>query len=1121
MPVISGPNIGDGAVRVRTRRNPNTFHHDIIMTFQPFTLSLITFTDAGADEIARAAVLQAKQLLLSIPEASPRDYVLSFMLTKVSGPVDWEGDMENPARNMNLTMPEVTLYPARATRSIVPTWDNRGLTVENVKEAIKSWMNTAFDHYKGAVIDMRGLTAHVIARRNAGFTSKKVDKLYRCPQGVLPLRSHEAPQGYCFFKALNEAWKSANPKEPPLMTKGLNLRTWRAKLIPDEYDQSQGITQEHAERITRSMGIPVIFYFEDLTMKRIQPNAMDTRKPAEIFLHDAHWWQVRRGGAEVRKRKGAQSPLNYGEDMEEICIKKQRPRTPKCLDCNRAEKEGHVCNPVMKRRYQANQAKRVENERVTCNTRFYKEKPNPSIVFFDFETGPLETNTHQVYAVGYKRIESDLDPVTTWGKDSLKQFIEQEIQHSEGKPPIFCSFGGSFFDNTFILKWWMVNEKQHFDNKQWEDEKERGRMAPEIIMKNGRIVSMSLPFKRASDEMAKFKFWDLACFLTGSLDGNCKSFGVDSVAKGTFPHKWMDAWEKLEDPRVPSAEYWPKKKVPDHLKDTSEWNLKEESLKYLRSDVLCLEELFKRFEQAVFDACHVSVTEFMTVSQMAWNLAMSCITPNRNKESEDFDGKNPITGDSEPTIHNHVNIPLLKQEYLDATLQSIYGGRVWVGQHAFISEFADEIGAETTTKERRKELYKRLKAGEHLEYWDVNGLYAFCLQKEFPCGPVRELTGDELEHLEREAAEGLRLPNGIYHVRVEPSKHYRCRLPRKVFKIDNRGLPVPTTGLLWDMTEDFEGYYNHRDLNIALRAGYKIQFYSGITWEREMPILKKFIEMTFAIKMRGEREGNPAMRALGKLLANATYGKSFEKPSLGELQMFSTEDEFLDWATHTEIFSMIQPSDNCFIAVGENMKVERKLHRRPVQIGSNVLSHSREHIFKLEDIVHNETGKVAVYGDTDSLIYQASGEDITTALKDYMKPGVLGDLANDIKGDGNFLGFFGIFVCPKTYMIRALDANGDIKTVMKAKGLPTRLVKEEMYEKILEAGYDDVLSLECIDKVHFETLKRYTSLKDTRMQQKFSTIETSSIERSFAKEFCWNNRYTTPFEPGLPFWKEE
>lgn len=1079
-------------------------------------LNGMTRTRRGAGKIATVLNRELGRFLSRQRGHNPSNFRISFLFHGVIGSVTWGGD-DHTVQRMNKSTGELPLKEGTARRN---TWARQGVSKANIENRVLEFLEQGFDNYGPmANIEIEEMKVKFIIRNDVGNTAKKVNKVYRDPKGnSVVLCSSETMEGYCFYRSLLDSWKRENPKEAPLIPSGRTLKNWREQIHPDLHPDA-GVSKELAVDTIRRMGIPALLYREADLEDPIQFNPMDERKPVHLMLHDNHWWVVKADVA-PRKRSVNSSPLEYGADLPEAETRRKRAKTPKCEDCNRANKEGHVCNPEMKRKYQANRAKRVENSQVTCNVRFVAEPPNgvDKIGFFDFETGPFEGKRHHVYAAGWRMGDRR---GTSWGKNSLQVFMETV---GNSMMDNWMSFGGSIFDNVFVLRWWMENCLGRLGD--WRDEEKDWK--PNIVMRNGRIIHMTLPMPctvEGTTFLREVNFLDCMCHINGSLAGVCSDFGIKDVSKGTFPHLYMTEWSRLEEEEapVPEAKYWPREEVPEELVGKT-WNLKEYSLTYLRKDVECLAALWTKYEREVWNAFKVDAADFMTISQMAWNLAMSTICPNRNKESEDFGGVNPITNKSEPTIKNHTFVPLLDDEKLNATLQSIYGGRVWIGQHAFVSDLTEKILNPETTQEQRKELYKELDNGKHLNYLDVNGLYGYCLQKDYPCGKVRNYSADELALLESEITRGMALPNGIYHVRAEPSRYYRCRLPRKKYRVNERGLSVPATGLMWDMTETFEGWYNHRDLNNAVKAGYGIQFYSGFTWEKEEPILKEFIAKTFEIKMKGQNDGNTALREVGKLAANATYGKSFERPSGGDLAMFTSNEEFTTWTIDNTILSMIEVSDDCIVAVGENQLVEKKLHRRPIQIGSCCLGHSRDVIYYYEDKVYEHLGKVACYGDTDSLIYEEDGNDVREILQDHLKPGVLGDLANDIKAKGketpggNFLGFAGIFVAPKTYMIKALDAHGQLKTVMKAKGIPKRLIQEQWYWDILEKGYDG--PVDKVAKAKFDTLKRFTSVKDARVQEKFATIEAGEIERSFAKEFCRNQNYTDPYKPGTPFYKE-
>ena len=146
----------------------------------------------------------------------------------------------------------------------------------------------------------------------------------------------------------------------------------------------------------------------------------------------------------------------------------------------------------------------------------------------------------------------------------------------------------------------------------------------EIVLRGAKILSMTVP-------MFNVKFIDSLNFIPMSLSKFPKTFGMEELCKGYFPHLFnREENEKYEGPIPPEPYYMPNSMKPETRKEFHAWykeqrdnnyvfNFNEEIIEYCRSDVdilrkCCMEfrELFREitnidpFEKCltIASACH-------------------------------------------------------------------------------------------------------------------------------------------------------------------------------------------------------------------------------------------------------------------------------------------------------------------------------------------------------------------------------------------------------------------------------------------------------------------------------------------------------------------------------------
>jgi hypothetical protein len=136
------------------------------------------------------------------------------------------------------------------------------------------------------------------------------------------------------------------------------------------------------------------------------------------------------------------------------------------------------------------------------------------------------------------------------------------------------------------------------------------------------------------------------------------------------------------------------------------------------------------------------------------------------------------------------------------------------------------------------------------------------------------------------------------------------------------------------------------------------------------------------------------------------------------------------------------------------------------------------------------------YGDTDSMHVKIFSKLQMDILQPEIVPNVLGKLANDLKKDQGKI-IRAIYVCPKTYYMEWIGNDNVIRSKSKCKGIPSRLLKPEMFFNLMTGKKNK--------KVEFITFEKVGAKRHPNFSTPFA-IYSDMIKRDFAKQF-WEGRF--------------
>jgi hypothetical protein len=417
---------------------------------------------------------------------------------------------------------------------------------------------------------------------------------------------------------------------------------------------------------------------------------------------------------------------------------------------------------------------------------------------------------------------------------------------------------------------------------------------------------------------------------------------------------------------------------------------------YVKRDVMGMKEVFEKFNQMVYNLFKTHMTEFITLSSMSYSIWT--------------------------TTTKHL-IELPDSEKYAFIRKSLYGGRTYPMVREFTSKHYTDIMVDMDEKEKLAEYYKTM--DDYIFNGDVSSLYPTAMVKyEYPIGTSKwvEESDIDIQHLKI----------GIYEAEIESNKDLIVPI-----------LPEKTSngGISWNL-QDKKGVYTSADLENAVKYGYKIKrITKGLIWEKKGDIFTDYIMKTYKLKV--ENDKNPVLRQVAKILMNALYGKMLEKARFEEQKLCNNIGDV--WKFHgqfkTTDIQFVKDKVLC-IGVPINEKVSDDRIRKPSQVGTFILSYSRTHMLEvMNDIEPGLQKHFFTYTDTDSLHIHASKLK-GLEEKGWLKDG-LGMLSDDAKGGKIFRE---INLAPKLYMYLCLMPNGDIKSIMKSKGIPQQYLSPHLFE---------------------------------------------------------------------------
>lgn len=243
-----------------------------------------------------------------------------------------------------------------------------------------------------------------------------------------------------------------------------------------------------------------------------------------------------------------------------------------CVNCNEYVEKTHKCFMIPKK----------------------VKKHNEKLMFYDVETNPIDKHIITLVVVqdfnGTEWVFKTMDEFGEW-------LFDPKTPH---KGYTFIAHNASGYDSHFIYNYYLGSG--------------RNNNSPSVIWNGNNILEMKFP-------AYGLRFIDSYRFLNFPLASFPKAFGLTELAKGHFPH-WFVELDYVG--KMPDIQYF----HPDGMKTDGRkqflewyelhkndaWNYREEQLKYCRSDVDILRKACINFRQEFISLINLDPFTYCTIA---------------------------------------------------------------------------------------------------------------------------------------------------------------------------------------------------------------------------------------------------------------------------------------------------------------------------------------------------------------------------------------------------------------------------------------------------------------------------------------------------------------------------
>lgn len=571
-----------------------------------------------------------------------------------------------------------------------------------------------------------------------------------------------------------------------------------------------------------------------------------------------------------------------------------------------------------------------------------------------------------------------------------------------------------------------------------------------FFMENGRMNELEII--RAGSKYIRltyknvFHFRDSLLFLSGSLDSLAKAFRVNTM-KGMFPYAFMENESCMHEVvegeseirrRLPPSFFKTSKEIKGPMKLVKKvplsdfeyeemwlmkmwrFDVKEETIMYLRDDVMCLAEIMMKFREG-------------------WE-------------------KMPFS----PQLFMHDTIGQLSHEYF---LKRFLSRKMYP-----VLDVCEDSFIRGALYGGRTEVFRRFPTERlPIHYVDVNSLYPYVMETfSLPCGdPVWHILEGHRDEFTRDLAISKLMPfcvtenQSYFDMLVTRMNDPHCNDDYGFMKVDvvcpsNLMYPVlPEREVvngseknMFSLKTKVGVTYFTEELKYAVRRGYKVtKVYCFSEWKKA-PIYKDIIHVLKEQKMLGEGKdvnGNPipgveknvALRTASKLAQNSLFGKTIQNITESCSLVDNRETLFAliekgSRVTVTPIFR----SDVADVVEVRSKQESRIQKKSCCAIGTAILSHARMVLYDYFEIALKVGGEI-LYCDTDSIVFTGEKGLPVECLDDSLYGKMKVEIPCEDIVDGGF-----VALSPKCYAFQLRDGSPYIRC--KGVNLGGNVVVEDL-----------------------------------------------------------------------------
>eukprot|EP01135_Chromosphaera_perkinsii_P005086 Nk52_evm1s315 gene=Nk52_evmTU1s315 len=556
-------------------------------------------------------------------------------------------------------------------------------------------------------------------------------------------------------------------------------------------------------------------------------------------------------------------------------------------------------------------------------------------------------------------------------------------------PLVLAAYNGNRFDNTFFLN-------EYFKKSEYTDVYQ-----VQYIEASGGLKHISFKLCDLDSELngkAVLFMHDLCQIINCPLKKAIKDYGQGTHAvKGEFPHLYMNEHGvsplfSLETVALDVDKHFfskDKEEVQAYEQDLTQYPIAQKFREYLFHDVETLPLLYEKLNEVVQNVLpgdsikHICTSNSLAQRAFLMHLPTECISAETVK-------RKGVGGRKGPKKMCLTKLQRFYPKEEAKIREAIIGGKTLPRIMEFRADEKNPL--------------------DYLVYLDISGMYVSIMKTHsFPIGEFHYASDEERIQIVR-AIESYNPSSWIpgkrkerttevlafdhlpfaFIARVRDKQHMYEKEPVIGYK-DSENNNV----LRWDngFPKTETGYRHLTSVDIALILKNEGHVKVGthrediLVWAKQVPVFQQWMQKTLDIKEQGAREGNEALRSLGKMLGNSTYGGTLKRTYRQVHKIVKTEAQKDRFLREHELTGATQVYDGWLLTGKLHASLNEPSDVSTV-LGAFVLAYSRleldrfisicmpPHVRRCSDymtkLCNGELPQQVYYGDTDSIIIHRS-----------------------------------------------------------------------------------------------------------------------------------------------------